>query len=147
MVGKRIYADKTECYKFIDHEIYKKDGRLRRPIRGRDLQIIKRSFKPFSAELMKIVKKFLESKRCRKFRNSPRISLNLKNFPELSQSDVIQKILRKLQTLSRIQKETVKYDGVKINIYQGETSCKPHQDRAHRGKLQLIKRKFFSKYD
>ena len=135
MTGKKIYADKNECLEFINHEIYKQDGRLRRPIRGRDLQIIKRSFKPFSAELKKIVEQFLKSKRGRKFRNSQRISLNLKNFPELLESDVVQKILQKLQTLSRIQKETIKFDGLKINIYQGETSCKPHQDRAHRGKL------------
>ena len=140
MAGKEIYADKNEFIEFINHEIYKQDGRLRRPIRGRDLQIIKRSFKPFSAELMKVVKQFLKSKHGSRFRNFRRISLNLKNFPELLQSDVIQKIVRKLQTLSRIQKETIKYDGLKMNIYRGEASCKPHQDRAHRGKLQLIKR-------
>ena len=139
MAGKEIYADKSECFEFINHEIYKQDGRLRRPIRGRDLQIIKMPFKPFSAELIKIVERFLKSKRGRKLRNSQRISLNLNNFPELLQSDVVQKILRKLQTLSRIQKETIRYDGLKINIYRGETFCKPHQDRAHKGTFQSTK--------
>ena len=139
MAGKEIYADKSECFEFINHEIYKQDGRLRRPIRGRDLQIIKMPFKPFNAELIKIVERFLKSKRGRKLRNSQRISLNLNNFPELLQSDVVQKILRKLQTLSRIQKETIRYDGLKINIYRGETFCKPHQDRAHKGTFQSTK--------
>ena len=139
MAGKEIYADKSECFEFINHEIYKQDGRLRRPIRGRDLQIIKMPFKPFSAELIKIVERFLKSKRGRKLRNSQRISLNLNNFPELLQSDVVQKILRKLQTLSRIQTKTIRYDGLKINIYRGETFCKPHQDRAHKGTFQSTK--------